>query len=175
MKTLIRTILAGLTLSLLATGAHAQLAGKIAVFSPENAILNTELAKQRLKQLEEDSEFAANQKELETLSADFQKVAEKFRKDSAVMSDDEKGKAQKKLATLRADAEHVSKKLKAAQNETIQRVGAEVGGRLQKILEQLIQDEGIGLLLRSEAVIHASAAYNITSKVTDKLNAGEGK
>ena len=91
------------------------------------------------------------------------------------MTGAQQAEAQKKMTTLRADIEHTTKKLQAAQNDVVQQLGVEVGPRVSKIVEELLKDEGIGLLLRAEAVMHANTAFNITSKVTDKLNAGAGQ
>ena len=42
--------------------------------------------------------------------------------------------------------------------------------KVQAVLRELIQSEGIGLLIQRSAVIHADNGYSITAKVTDKLN-----
>ena len=154
--------------------AWAQL-GKIAVFSPQDAILNSELAKQRLQKLSEEKEYVANKAEYDKLRKDFTTMREEVSKEAAVMTAAQQADAQKKLTSLRADIEHNLKKLQASQNDVVQQLGVEVGPRVSKIVEELLQEEGIGLLLRAEAVMHASTTYNITSKVTDKLNAGAGK
>ena len=45
-----------------------------------------------------------------------------------------------------------------------------MGPKVQEVLREIIDAEGIGLLLQRGAVIHADASYSITAKVTDKLN-----
>ena len=170
----IRLILLSLLLGGFAITAGAQ-TGKIAVCSPQEAILNSELAKQRLQKLQEEKEFLDNKAEHDKLRKEYADLVEELKKESAVMSASQQADAQKKITTLRADIEHNLKKLQAAQNDVIQQLGVEVGPRVQKIVEELVTAEEIGLILRAEAVMHANATYNITSKVTDKLNAGAGK
>ena len=46
---------------------------------------------------------------------------------------------------------------------------------VQEVLRELINTEGIGLLLPRASVIHADPGYSITAKVTDKLNQKQGK
>lgn len=174
MNKLFRTTLMALICGMLAVGAQAQ-TGKIAVFSLDQAILNSELAKQRLQKLSEESEFKKNKDEVEKLRKEYRDLVEELKKESAVMTAAQQADAQKKINTLRADIEHNLKKIQAAQNDVVQQLGAEVSPRVQKILEELLKEEEIGLILRAEAVIHANTSYNITSKVTDKLNAGAGQ
>ncbi|MFK7732796.1 MAG: OmpH family outer membrane protein [Pseudomonadales bacterium] len=174
MNRLIQLIMAGLLFGSVALNAQAQ-TGKIAVFSPQEAILNSELAKQRIQKLQEEKEFLDNKAQHDKLRKEYADLVEELKKESAVMSASQQAEAQKKITTLRADIEHNVKKLQAAQNDVIQQLGVEVGPRVQKIVEELVKAEEIGLILRAEAVMHANASYNITSKVTDKLNAGAGK
>lgn len=175
MNKFIRITLLGLMCSVLTPAALAQTGNKIAVFSPQEAILNSELAKQRLQKLSEEKEYTANKTEYDQLRKDYAALVEEVKKESAVMTGAQQAEAQKKMTTLRADIEHTTKKLQAAQNDVVQQLGVEVGPRVSKIVEELLKEEGIGLLLRAEAVMHANAAFNITSKVTDKLNAGAGQ
>ncbi len=174
MKPIIRTTITALVLLLVSLNAAAQ-AGKIAVFSPQEAILNSELAKQRLQQLGEEKEFQENKNEHEKLRKEYKDLVDEVKKESAVMTAEQQADAQRKINSLRADIEHILKKLQAAQNDVINELGVEVGPRVQKILAELVRDDQIGLILRKEAVMHATSSYDITSKVTDKLNAGAGQ
>jgi outer membrane protein len=38
------------------------------------------------------------------------------------------------------------------------------------VLREIIETDQIGLLLQQQAVIHADLGYNITAKVSDKMN-----
>jgi Skp family chaperone for outer membrane proteins len=46
----------------------------------------------------------------------------------------------------------------------------ELSPQFQEALAEVVQDEGITLLLRSESVIVASPEINLTAKVVDRLN-----
>ena len=61
-------------------------------------------------------------------------------------------------------------KLQQAEQELGQRLLSEMTPKVQAVLRDLIESEGIGLLLQRSAVIHADNGYSITAKVTDKLN-----
>ena len=144
MNKFIRITMLGLMCSLLTPAALAQTGNKIAVFSPQEAILNSELAKQRLQKLSEEKEYADNKAEYDKLRKDYAALVEEVKKESAVMTGAQQAEAQKKMTTLRADIEHTTKKLQAAQNDVVQQLGVEVGPRVSKIVEELLKDEGIG-------------------------------
>ena len=86
------------------------------------------------------------------------------------MSQEQQGTARQKLASKQSDLEHVTKKLQTAEQNAGQLLLQEMSPKVQEVLRELIQTEGIGLLLQRASVIHADAGYSITAKVTDKLN-----
>ncbi len=148
--------------------------GKIAVLNQQQAFMNTDLAQQRFKALEQTESYKKSFSELEALEKQGQDLLAKLKKDAAVMSDTQKQEAGKKLNDLQADAQHLAKKLQEARQQEFQKVVRELGPRYQKMLSELIKSEGIGLLLSQEAgVMFVDSSYDITAKVTDKLNRGE--
>jgi outer membrane protein len=144
--------------------------GKIAVLNAQQAIINTEVAQQRLKELREQTTYAENRKQLETLGKSYQDTVAQLQKDAAVMGPEQKQAEAKKLQEKRADIEHVQRKLQAAEQELLQAVAQEIAPNLEKVVTELLKSEGIGLLINQQAVMHADAGFNITAKVTDKLN-----
>lgn len=144
--------------------------GKIAVVNLQEAILQTDLAQKRLAEVRGQDDYKADKAEFEKLKGEFEDLAKKFQKDAAVMSQEQQLAARKKLASKQADLEHVTGKLQQAEQLAGQGLLQELSPKVQKVLRELITAEGIGLLLQQQAVIHADAGYNITAKVTDKLN-----
>ena len=53
-----------------------------------------------------------------------------------------------------------------------QRIQQKVNPAFQTALIELIDEEGITLLLDAKAVLHASPEANITAKVVDRINKG---
>jgi len=150
--------------------ATAQGQGKIAVLDVQEAILNTDIAQQRLEAFRKQPDVADNVKQLESMQKEFQTLVEQIKKDSAIMSPEQKQAQSKKIQEKRADIEHVGRKLKAAEQEMAQSLMQELGPKLQQVVGELIQTEGIGLLLNKQAVMHADTGFSISAKVTDKLN-----
>lgn len=148
--------------------AHAE--GKIAVLNVQQAVVNTEVAQERLKDLQKEPSFAQNRKELEDLNKAYQDTVDQLQKDAAVMSAEQKMEARKKLQEKVSDMEHVKRKLQATEQEFMQSLMQELGPKLKQAVDDLIKEEGIGLIVNQQATMYADTSYNITAKVTDKLN-----
>lgn len=155
--------------TLLAVGTVSA-AGKIAVLSVQEAVFNTEVAKKRLKELQKDEDYASEKKDFEALKKKVTKQIEKLNKDAAVMSEAKKATQQKKIAAHRADLEHMAKQLQASEKDVLQSLLMEMSPKVQEIVADLIKTEKIGLILDRQAAMHADTEFNITAKVTDRLN-----
>ncbi len=149
-------------------GVFAQ--GKIAVVNLQEAILQTDEAQKRLNEIRNERDYKDDKDEFDRLKKEFDGLVKKFQKDSAVMSQDQQLASRKKLASKQADLEHVAGKLQQAEQAAGQALLQEMSPRVQEVLRDLIATEGIGLLMPQTSVIHADPGYNITAKVTDKLN-----
>lgn len=164
----VKIAVAALALVLMPMLANAQ--GKIAVVNLEEAILQTDEAQQRLNGLREGADYKADKAELDRLQAERETLIKELQNDLAVMSAEQQQAARKRLANKQADLEHVLRKLQQAEQELGQQLLQELTPKVQAVLRDLIQSEGIGLLIQRSAVIHADNGYSITAKVTDKLN-----
>jgi outer membrane protein len=144
--------------------------GKIAVVDLQEAILQTDLAQKRMGQVRSQDDYKADKSEYDKLKSEFEDLMKKFQKDAAVMSQEQQVAARNKLASKQADLEHVTGKLQKAEAAAGQALLQEMAPRVQVVLKEIIAQEGIGLLLQRQSIIHADGGYSITSKVTDKLN-----
>jgi outer membrane protein len=144
--------------------------GKIAVVDLQEAILQTDIAQQRMKDVRNQEDYKADKAEFEKLKAEFDELVKKFQKDAAVMSQEQQISARKKLASKQADLEHVTGKLQKAEQAAGQGLLQEMAPGVQAVLKEIIAQDGIGLLLQRQSIIHADAGYSITAKVTDRLN-----
>ena len=86
------------------------------------------------------------------------------------MSEDQQLAAQQKLRSKQSDLEYVANKLQTLQQQNAQRVLAELAPLAQQVLQDVIKTEGIGLLLNAQSALYSDVGYNLTAKVTDKLN-----
>lgn len=155
-------------LALLPVTALAQ--GKIAVVDLQVAIMQSDKAQARMEEVRGQEDYKADKDEFDELKEELDELVREFQKDAAVMSQEQQVAARKRLASKQADLEHVAGKLQQAEQTAGQAILQEMSPVVQEVLRELIQTEGIGLLLQRGSVIHADPGYSITAKVTDKLN-----
>lgn len=159
-----------LALALLGFIGPAFAQGKIAVVNLQEAILQSDMAQQRLNEVRNQEDYKADKKEFDQLQEELEGLVRDFQKDAAVMSQEQQLAARKRLASKQSDLEHVAGKLQQAEQAAGQQLLQEMSGMVQEALTELIRTEGIGLLLQRGSVIHADQGYSITAKLTDKLN-----
>jgi len=159
-----------LSLVLVALPGLALAQGKIAVVNLEEAILQTDIAQQRLAEFEKNEDFTSDKDEFEALRKELDQLVQDFQRDQAAMSEDQMVAARQKMASKNSDLEYVAKKLQTMQQQNAQLVFQELAPKARQVLSDIITTEGIGLLLQQQTVIHADLGYSITAKVTDKLN-----
>lgn len=155
-------------LSLVSGAVLAQ--GKIAVLNLEEAIFNTEEAKSQLNALRATSDYTKNKREAEDIKKEYEKLAEEFNKNREVMSAEQEAEQARKLNELRTDLDFVVKKLQQSEREVAGRIMREMMPRANTVVMDLVKAEGIGLLLNAQAAHYADSGYNLSAKVTDKLN-----
>jgi len=152
------------------TSAEALAEGRIAVVSLQQAILNTDTSQKQLNDLRASADYKKNRAELEGLQKTGKDLVDKLKKDGPTLSKDQQEDLSRKIENTRGDLEHVGRKLQDQEKELAQRLFAEMGNKAKSIVNDLIKSENIGLLLDSQAALHAEGNYNITAKVTEKLN-----
>lgn len=153
------------------SAATALAADKIAVVNVQRAIIDTDVAKERLESLRTEADFKSNMKDVEKIKKEGQALVEKLQKDGPVMSAEQQAALQKKIQEKQADLEHIARKLQAKEQEVLQEIMSQRQEQTKKVISEIIETEGIGLLLDNRAALHAEPGYDITAKVTHALNA----
>lgn len=174
LTTLIRRAIPVLALSLLLPAA-SWASGNVAVISARQAILNTDAAQKRLKEIQATKDFSDGRAQLTNLQKDGQALVERLRKDGVTMKAEDRQQAEGKLRQIQSDIQYQSKRLQDQQDQGLQTVVEQLLPRFRDITRSLIEQEKIGLLLDvdSGVVLHADSAFDITAKVTDRLNRGQ--
>jgi outer membrane protein len=154
------------TFAVTATAAE----GKIAVIDVGQAIFNTDVAKARLKQMQAASDYASLQAKYESTVADMQALKKDVDTNGLTWSSEKKAEIQKQMEFLRADLELTTRKVQADQKALQSSVMQELRPKAGEALQELVKDEGVKLLINSEAVITVSPELDLTAKLTDRLN-----
>lgn len=144
---------------------------KIAVVDIQRVIFTSDVAKARQKQLQAESEFVGLQAKYDSIAADVKALQKKIEAERDTMSQEQATENQKKMEYLRADYELVERKLRAEVQQLQGKIMEELQPKVQAALKELVEAEGITLLLQREAVIVADPGLDVTSKLLERLNA----
>ena len=125
-----RVWLAGLLMAVLPSIVLAQ--GRIAVVNLEQAILQTDVAQQRLQEFEANEDFASDKSQFDALRAELDQLVKDFQRDQAAMSEEDQVAARQKMASKQSDLEYVAKKLQTLQTQNAQRVMQELAPQAQE-------------------------------------------
>jgi len=143
---------------------------KVAVLDVQEAILNTNMAKSEMKSFEARSDISKMINDAEKLKKDITNLRADIEKGGGDAQD-----KQKTVEFKQADFELIVRKLNAERQSAGKRLMDNIGPRLESAVKSIVDSEGVGLLLDRKAVIHANSTFDITAKVTEKLNAASSK
>jgi outer membrane protein len=144
--------------------------GKVAVLDVQEAILNTNMAKSEMKSFEARSDISKMINDAEKLKKDISSLRSSIENGGSDAQD-----KQKTVEFKQADFELIVRKLNAERQVAGKRLMDNIGPRLESAVKSIVDTDGIGLLLDRKAVIHANSSFDITAKVTEKLNTASSK
>jgi outer membrane protein len=145
-------------------------AEKIAVFNSAQAIFNSNAALAIAEKAKTNADFVALKAKFESSVADFNSLAKEAETKRLTWSQEQAQSHQKKMEYVKADAELARQKIQAENKQLEQQIMQELGPLVQEALQAVVKEEGVTILLRSEAVMIFSAESDITAKVADRLN-----
>ena len=163
MKTMMKMIV--VSTALMVTPLAFAAKDKVAIFDVQEAILNTNLAKSQMKAFESRSDISKMISDAEKLKKDITALRSEMGKGGDAQE------KQKSAEFKQADFELIVRKLNSERQATGKKLMEEIGPRLETVVKEIVDAEGIGLLLDKKAAIHADPSFDITAKVTEKLNA----
>lgn len=146
-------------------------AEKIAVVDIQRVIFTSEVAKARQQQAKTKPEFVELQAKYDSIAADVKALQQKIEAERDTMSREQATENQKKMEYLRADYELVSRKLQAEVQQLQGQLLEELQPKVQAALKELVDAEGVTLLLQRDAVIFAAPTLDLTGKLLERLNA----
>ena len=158
--------------SILFFGNSALLLEGIAVIDYQAIFLGTDLARERIDDLRESSDYKDLTDEAQTKDSERIKLAEKLKKDEATLSDSDKEEMLKNsnfvpkhsvaFPTNSSQRTKITQKLQADQAEAV-----------QKVVNELIKAKKIKMLLNSQALLafdRSDEKVNLTPEVVDLIN-----
>tara|TARA_Y100000591_G_scaffold314471_1_gene321043 strand:+ start:2181 stop:2729 length:549 start_codon:yes stop_codon:yes gene_type:complete len=164
--------------SILFFGNTAFLSDGIAVIDYNAIFLGTDLARERIDDLRESSDYKDLTDEAQSKDSERIKLAEKLKKDESTLSDAEKEDILKKIQTLYQSIQLLSQQIQAKEQEVTQKLQADQAEIVQKVVNELIKAKKIKMLLNSQALLafdRSDEKINLTPEVVDLINKEQRK
>lgn len=155
-------------LGFVSTPALAQAPQKVAVLDMAAALFNSDKAKAVDEELK--SQTSDDEEKIRNLADQGRTLQEKMQKDAAVMSDADKRKTEEQLQEINVQYQFLLQKVQNLVNERRQQFQQTYAPNLVQAIQAVVEEDNYDMVLRAEAVLHYSNAYDITAKVTEKLN-----
>tara|TARA_B100000214_G_scaffold329951_1_gene270057 strand:+ start:518 stop:1051 length:534 start_codon:yes stop_codon:yes gene_type:complete len=159
-----------LSVSLLAFFSISAFSQNVAVIDTQAAILQTQVAQDAFKALEEETEYSSMVEQAQKLQNDRQALVETLQKDAETLSNEEIAELQKDIQEKTADLEFILGKIQTKQNETVQAVATQLNPAMMQIINDLIVAKKIQLLLGADKALYFDSSVSITEQVTDALD-----
>ncbi|MCK5881016.1 MAG: OmpH family outer membrane protein [Sinobacterium sp.] len=146
--------------------------GKVAVVDFQKAILTTDVAKARISKLESEPAYKENISRATNLTKEAQALFAQYKKEEPLMSAEKKSEQQGRLKDLESDIKHLQTKIQEQNKQALAPVIYAMQAAAQQAVEALRKEEGYGLILvaNPQIILYADTSYDITAKVTDRLN-----
>lgn len=151
--------------------ANMAFAGKVVVLDLQQAILLTELAKERQKAVAESAEFAGLRGQAESLRAELEALDKKAQSEGLTWSPDQVAEHKKNVEFVQGDLQRVIQKVQASQQTMMQGILSAVKEEfISQALMNIVKSEGIDIVLRKEAANFSTPESDITLKLAAELN-----
>ncbi len=157
---------AGLLMFLSSQAVFAEV--KIGVVDVQRALLQSEQAKQLAAQMQ--GEFKPEEEKIRSIQSEAAALIERMQKDGEVMSESEKRKLSQQIESKNNDFVYNREKLQRQAQERQQELFAGTDAKLTKAIEELVLEGDYDVILPRNAVLYVGDLYDITRKVTEKLN-----
>lgn len=162
-------VTAGTGIALAADAPAGGAPQKVAVLDIGAALFNSDRAKAAEQEIQ--AQTSEDQTKIRSLADEAKALQEKAEKDAAVMSDEEKRKVGEQIQEIGVQYQFLVEKIQKLRQDRSQQFQQTYQPNLVQAISEIVEEGHYDLVLRSEAVIHFAGAYDITARVTEKLNA----
>ncbi len=166
MKT-IRKVIACAALLLTSSIAMAQ-TPLVGVVNLEQALFNSQAAQELQAAINE--EFKDDQDRVDRLNTELRDLAAKAQRDESIMSDSEKRKISSDAQEKQVQLQMIGERVQGALQQRNQAFIDSMRQNLSSAIETVVKEGGYNLVLNADSVAFFDNAYDITGKVTAKLN-----
>lgn len=142
---------------------------KIGVADPQRAILQSEIGKQGLDQI--NAQFTEQDDVLKEMQKEVTGLLEKLKKDTEMMSDQEFQNLLQEISVKRSQMAELLQRVQNVKLEQTDRLIQSLTPRYQEAIEALVLSEKYDLIVPRQSVHYRHELYDVTAKITEKMNA----
>lgn len=166
MKTFIKVlVVAG---AFLAAGSSFAQQPVVGVVNLEQALFNSQAAQELQAVIQE--EFRDDQTRAEQLNTELTELVDRAQRDESIMSDAEKRRVSSDAQEKQVQLQMISERVQAALQERNQAFIESMRENLGNAIQAVVQEGGYNIVLNADSVAFFDNTYDITAKVTAKLN-----
>lgn len=169
MKSVVRLVSASVWVVGLVCGTAAAQELKIGYVNSERILRDSTPARAASQKLEQ--EFKKRDMELQDMGAKLKSTAERFEKDSPVLSESDRARRQRELAEMDREFQRRQREFREDLNQRRNEELQALLERAQKIVRQLAEQDKYDLIVQD--AVYFSAKVDITDKVLRALNNGK--
>ena len=145
--------------------AHAE---KLVVLDIQTAIDESLYAKGIIAELEK--EFTGDIDKLKSLEEQITKIRTQLERDAQVLSQSQISKLQGDLEAKALEYQLTGKRFGQEKMLREQELSEPLAPKVKKVLEEIMAEQNIDLIIKSQAVIEAKDSLDITRLLTERLN-----
>jgi len=163
-----KLIISVLLFSMLSISGVAQANLRIGLVDMRAALFSSNSAKEFTEKMV--SRYKQQDLEVRAVGEEGQKLEQKLKNDGAIMSDSERTKLASDLEAKIQEYKYLKSKLDKVLAEERQSFLSDSKPKLDKVINQLVENEKLDLLMPNEAALWAKDTMDYTKVVIDKLN-----
>ena len=148
--------------------ASAQEGIKIAVLDVQTALFNSSQA--QVADTEIQAETAEDSEKVRELAEQAQALQDRLAQDAAVLSEAESKRLQDQIQEIGVQYQYLVQKLQTLVEERRQQFQQAYAPNLIQAISEVVEEEQYDIVLRAEVALHFRGSFDITAKVTEKLN-----
>ncbi len=153
---------------LLAFSMQATAETRIGVVDLRQALFSSNDAKAFSEQLGRD--FSDDEAQVRQAQEEARKLQDRLQKDGAMMNENERKELSGQFQQKVQEFNQLKQRLDSAVNQRKQRFVENARPEVDAAVKELLEENGLDLILPSEAVVYAKPDMNLTESLLNKLN-----
>lgn len=141
---------------------------KIAILDMAGALFNSERAKVVDAAIKEET--AEDEAKIRALAEQATGLQQKLDQDGAVMSEDEKRKTTEQIQEIGVQYQYLVQKIQTLLQERREAFQNTHAQSLIQAIQAVVEEGQYDIVFRAEAALHFASTFDITARVTEKLN-----